>query len=223
MELTDCDSIAKERLELILSNRLLRFNPYRVSDDELVACAKRGYWLKWPSITQMLIFHFQEIKIVHNTQTYYGLFFKVGQKSEAVHYGIYSFSRPMTHLVSLKPIWMTLNGKRVIPSNIDKLVNREVFVSHTINCRRLSGKLMQSYQLHLLPKNENRWAGIIRKSMMQSKIAMLEEVLEYPSHPDYLAYTGKSFDFRTPIINAIEKIRKYPDALLPSTHHLIKI
>ncbi len=28
MEVTNCDDVAKERLQLILSDKLLRFNPY---------------------------------------------------------------------------------------------------------------------------------------------------------------------------------------------------
>lgn len=220
MELTKCDDIAKERLNMILANNILRFNPYRVTDDALIQCVERGYWQTWPSITQMMILHFQDIRLVHAEAIYYGLFFKVGNTSETFHFGINTFSRPMTHLVTKQPVWMTLNGKHVTPSTIDKLVNRDVFVSHAINCRKPSGKLIPSYRMCLLYGSEHKRASIIRQSMIASKIAMLEEVMQYPSHPYYLGYTGNSFDYRTPIVSAIEQIRKYPDAMPPDAHPL---
>ncbi len=83
MELTDCDEVAMERLTLILSDKLLRFNPYRVGDEALLECATRGHWLAWPSITQMWIIHFQDIKSVREEKTYDALFFKIGNFSGA--------------------------------------------------------------------------------------------------------------------------------------------
>lgn len=216
MEVTNCDDVAKERLQLILSDKLLRFNPYRVTDETLVECAYRGQWLPWPSITQMLIFHFKDIKLVHEGETYYALFFKVGNASETYHYSVNTFSRPLTHLVSKQPVWMTLNNRHITPSSIEKLVNRDIFVSHALNCRKASGKLMPSYRMHLLSGSVSRRAAVIRQSMLQAKIAMLEEIMNYPSHPDLLAYTGNTFDYRTPILSAIEAIRQYPNVLPPS-------
>lgn len=220
MELTNCDDIVKERLDLILSDKLLRFNPFRVGDQALIECVDRGYWLAWPSVTQMLKFHFQDIKIVNGDKEYYGLFFKVGNVSEPYHYSINTFSRPMTHLVSKQPVWMTLNARHITPSTIEKLINREVFVSHAINCRRISGKIVPSYRMWLLSGAVSKRANVIRQSMIQSKIAMLEEIMKYPSHPDFLAYSGNSFDYKTPILSAIETIRNFPNSITPSSHPL---
>lgn len=220
LELTDRDDIARERLELILSDKLMRFNPYRVTDDALVECTGRGYWRPWPSITQMVIFHFQDLKLVCTDKTYYGLFFKVGNSAEDFHFGFHTYAHAMAHIVSKNPIWMTLNGKHVTPSTIERLINRDVFVSHAINCNRGIGKIRPSYRMHLLYGSVSRQAKIIRQAIVQSKLSMLEEVLQFPSHPDYLAYSGKSFDYRTPVLSAINSIRHYPKATPPTIHPL---
>lgn len=212
LELTNCDDVAMERLKLILSDKLLRFNPYRVGDEALLECASRGHWLTWPSITQMWIFHFQDIKLVHEEERYDALFFKIGNYPETYHYGINTFSCSMTHLVSKRRVWMTLNNRHITPSTVEKLVNRDVFVSHSINCRKPSGKIFPSYRMHLLSGSVSRRADVIRRSMIQAKIAMLEEMMNYPAHPDLLAYTGKTLDLHTPILSAIEAIRQYPNA-----------
>lgn len=198
----------------------MRFNPYRVSDDALLKCAGRGYWQSWPSITQMVIFHFHDLRLVHTEKPYYGLFFKVGNLADDFHFGFYTYSHAMTHIVSKRQIWMTLNGRHVTPSTIERLINRDVFVSHAINCNKGIWKIRPSYRMHLLYGSVSKQATIIRQAIVESKISMLEEVMNYPSHPDYLAYTGKSFDYRTPILSAIAHIRQFPNATPPTIHSL---
>lgn len=223
MQLTNPDEAAKDRLSAILSDKLLRFNPYRVADEVLLESVKRGYWRPLPSITQMVLFHFHDIQLTNtNNAAYYGLFFNVGNDTENHHYSIGTFTRPMTHLVSNQPIWMTLNGKHLTPSTIDKLTNKDVFVSHAINCRKISGKTYPSYRMNLMPKSTRAQAAMIRKSMIISKLTMLEEIMNNPTHPDYLAYTGQNFDFRTPILSAIAQIRQYPNSAPPTIHHISK-
>ncbi len=159
----------------------------------------------------MLIFHFQDIQLVREKGTYYGLSFKVGKAPETYHYSINTFSSPLTHLVSKRPVWMTLNDKHITPSTIKRLINRDVFVSHAVNCSKISGKIVPSYRMYLLSGAVSRQAAAIREGMIRSKISMLEEIMTYPSHPDLLAYTGHGFDFRPPILAAIDTIRRFPD------------
>ncbi len=221
MELTFCDDVARERLGLILADKIMRFNPYRVTDEALVECAARGYWRPWPSLTQMLIFHFQGIKEQKKPgAAYYGLFFKPGTSSETYHYSLNTYSCPMTHLVTKRAVWMTLNGRSVIPSTVERLVGRDVFVSHAINCRKGMFNIFPSYRMHLLRGSVAKQADVIRRSMIQSKLSVLKEVMNYPDHPDYLAYSGNSFDYRTPILSAIARIRQFPNAV-PSTVHTL--
>lgn len=125
MLLTSSDTVAKERLECILSHKLLRFNPYSVDDNTLLECAYRGLWLPWSSITQMVVFHFHEIMYVPKGITYEGLFFNVGNSSEIHHYGTGTFSQPMVHLVSNQHVWMLLNGKHLTPSLLERLEHKE--------------------------------------------------------------------------------------------------
>lgn len=221
MQLTNSDEVAKERLSAILSDKLLRFNPYSVSDEALLDSLGRGYWRPLPSLTQMVIFHFQDIQLTHtNNAAYYGLFFNVGNDPDSRHYSIGTFTRPMTHPVSNQQVWMTINGKHLTPATINRLTNRDVFVSHAINCRKISDKTYLSYRMHLMPKSPHAQAKMIRESMIISKLTMLEEVMQYPTHPDYLAYTGLSFDFRTPILSAIANIRQFPNSTPPSIHQI---
>lgn len=217
MLLIDSDSIAKERLERILSDKLLRFNPYSVDDTTLLGCANRGTWLPWPSITQMVIFHFHEIRYIPKGITYEGLFFNIGNSSELYHYGTGTFSQPMLHLASRQHVWMLLNGKHLTPSLLKRLERKKVFVSHALRCRTIYGKSYPSYRMNILSGSTHRQASTIRKVMIQSKITMLEEVLNHPSHPEYLAYSGHTFDYRSPILSAISNIRQYPDYPLQGT------
>ena len=221
MQLTNSDEVAKERLSAILSDKLLWFNPYSVSDEALLDSLERGYWRPLPSLTQMVILHFHDIQLTHtNNATYYGLFFNVGNDPDSRHYSIGTFTRPLIHLVSNQPVWMTINGKHLRPSTIDKLSNKDVFVSNAINCRKISGKIYPSYRMYLMPKSTRARAKMIRESMVISKLTMLEECMNHPTHPDYLAYTGLSFDFRTPILSAIANIRQFPNSTPPSVHHI---
>ncbi len=69
---------AKARLEAILADKVMRFNPYRVGDEELLACAERGRWCPFPALTQMVIFHFLDIRQVVTRHKFDALFFRIG-------------------------------------------------------------------------------------------------------------------------------------------------
>lgn len=69
---------ARERLEAILADKVLRFNPYRVGNEELVACAERGRWRPFPALTQMVVFHFLDIRTVKTHHVFDAIFYRIG-------------------------------------------------------------------------------------------------------------------------------------------------
>lgn len=222
MAISFTDDEARCRLDAILHDRLLRFNPYRVSDKELLDCAERGRWSPFPSITQMMVFHFHDIRSVRRTRCgeydYDAIFFHIGNSCEEYHFSLMSLTRPMTNTITRKPEWTLVNGRHLVASNIRRLVGRSAFVSHGIKCERMGGSYRQAYRMHLLLGPESRRADIVRRAMCDAKLAMLQEVLLYPYHPDYLGKEVVSFDYVTPIRQAIENIRNYPSAIVPANH-----
>lgn len=217
---TDSDD-ARERLDAILSDRLLWFNPYRVADRPLIECAERGRCSPFPSLTQMLVFHFHDIQAVTGRQgisAYSGIFFHIGDSGKEHHFGVGSLSHPMTHMVTRKPVWTLINGRHMVSSSIHTLERKDVFISHAINCDRPQGGTRQAYRMHRLPANEAKRADVIRRRMCEAKIAMLEEVLRYAAHPDYLANPSPPFDYATPILRAMESIRRFPYSAPPAIH-----
>lgn len=77
---------ARERLEAILADKVLRFNPYRVSDEELVACAERGRWRPFPALTQMVVFHFLDIRAVKTHHVFDAIFYRIGDRQKNIIY-----------------------------------------------------------------------------------------------------------------------------------------
>lgn len=220
---TITDEEARKRLDAILSDRLLRFNPYRVADRDLLDCAERGRWSLFPSVTQMIVFHFHDIRRVPQAAGgkawyYEAIFFHIGDLCEEHYFSLQSITRPMTNIITRRPEWTLVNGRHIVPSNIRKLVGKSVFVSHALNCERLQGGFRQAYRMHLLHGSEAKRADIVRRAMCEAKQTMLQEVLNYPCHPDYLGKLIDSFDYETPIKFALETIRNYPSAAPPAPH-----
>lgn len=203
---------AAERLDAILSDRLLWFNPYRVADADLLECAERGHWLPFPSITQMMVFHFHK-----STQEFPDcLSFNIGMSDYEYHLNLNSLTMPMTHVVSRKPVWTLLNGCHLIPSNLHTLPGRSMFVSHAVICERITGKREPAYRMHRLYGGVCRRAAVIRESMCTAKIDMLQEVLAYPLHPDYLGNTCDRSGYASKIDCAIKQIRLFPTSTPPT-------
>ena len=90
-------SEAHERLNAILSDKVMRFNPYLVDDEALLECAERGHWLDFPSLTQMVVFHFHKIREVKSRFTYDTIDFNIGQKKETLSLPLGQITRPMAH------------------------------------------------------------------------------------------------------------------------------
>lgn len=215
---------ARERLDAILSDRLLWFNPYRVADRELLACAERGKWSPFPSLTQMMVFHFKDIREIlarQGTYKYDGIFLNVGNLDNETHFSVSSLTYPMSHMVTGQHVWALVNGRHLVSSNLDSIVGKNLFVSHAIRCCRINGGTRQAYRMHRLYGCEAKRAATVRESMCAAKLAMLNEVLCYPVHPDYLGNPCQSFDFAGPIRQAMASIRRFP-TLSPPTIHIIR-
>lgn len=212
---------AAKRLDAILSDRLLWFNPYRVADRVLLDCAERGRWSPFPALTQMMVFHFKEIREIpaqRGYSSYRGIVFNIGCHNGETHVNVNSLIYPMTHIVTRQPVWTLINDRHLVRSNVECLVGKNMFISHAVNCCRINGMTRQAYRMYRLFGNEARRATTIRKSMCAAKIIMLNEVLHSPTHPDYLGNPCNSFDYAGPIRHAIAAISRFPDVTPPATH-----
>lgn len=202
---------AQQRLEAILADKVLRFNPYRVSDEELVACAERARWRPFPALTQMAIFHFLDIRTLRTNHEFDAIFFRIGNSAEEHYFPLGNLIYSIAHHATKFPERTQINGKNITRSNIAKIQNRSFFVSHAVPGSRFLTVTMLAYKMYRLKGSIAERAETIRQQMCQSKVLMLEEILNHPTSPCYLGNGALSFDYATPIRAAIQSITKYPD------------
>lgn len=205
---------AELRLKAILTDKVLWFNPYSVSDKELIACAERGYWRQFPALTQMVIFHFLDIREVRRHHKFDAIFYRVGASPEEHYFPLGELFNSIPHQTHKKPERTQMNGKYITGSNVDRLQHRSFFVSHAIMGWRPSGGIKVAYKMHRLKGNMAAQAEVIRQEIVRSKIIMLEEVLAYPESCIYLGYNGNEFDYATPLRNAIAAVSQFPNVKL---------
>lgn len=201
------------RLEAILADKVLRFNPYRVDDDALVACAERGRWRPFPALTQMVVFHFLDIRQVKTQYDFDAIFYRVGDSADEHYFPLGTLIYAIAHHTSKKQERVQINGKNITRSTVANLQNRSFFVSHAIPGCRYLAPTMLAYKMCRLRGNVAAQADIIRQQMCRSKVAMLEEVLKYPARPCYLGYRGAEVDYTSPIRAAIQSIARYPQSI----------
>lgn len=219
---TATEEEARERLEAILADKLLWFNPYRISDRELLDCAERGRWLTFPSVTQMIVYHFHDIRMTRNRETgmlYEGLFYHLGDTDTESHFGVKSLIQTLTHRATRKPVWTLVNGRHLVLSNIHTLEGRDMFVGHALCCDHPGSGIRQAYRMHRLNGSESKRAATIRENMCEAKLEMLDEILRYAILPEYLGNACRTFDHATPLLNAMASIRRFAAVSPPSTHH----
>lgn len=208
--------VAAQRLEAILTDKVLRFNPYSVSDEELLACAGRGWWRPFPALTQMVIFHFLDIRDVptRGKHTFEAIFYRMGDSEREYCIPLSYFTHTVSHHSSKHPHRSQMNGRNISPSVVPKMVNRTYFVSHAIVGHGKVGQLKLAYRMQQLRGSVSAQADAIRQQMMRSKTAMLEEVLNYPESPVYLGYKGPEFDHAPLIQAAMATFSTYPNVAL---------
>lgn len=208
-------SYSKKRLETILSRRRLLFNPYAVSDKRLIELLPTVGWGNEFDLTQLVILKFTRLRMEPKGRFPGGIFMDVGNLYADVFVPAGVIKSGVTANDSLHKERSMLGRRKLrSDSDLETLVGETVFVSHTIrgvwNC---NGKI--AYRMHRLRGNLEKDARIIRETICSAKIEMLERLLAYPECPDYLDCSRNLFDYETPVLRAMEVIRKYPDGELP--------
>lgn len=204
---------ARERLETILADKVLRFNPYRVGDEELVGCAERGRWRPFPALTQMVVFHFLDIRAVKTHHVFDAIFYRIGDSTEEHYLPLGNLIYSIAHHTTKLPVRIQINGKNITRSNVTRIQNRSFFVSHAIIGMRSLTTTALAYKMFRLKGSVAEMADMIRQQMCHSKVAMLEEVLNYPASPCYLGQGSSKFGYATPIHTAIRTISSYHESL----------
>ncbi len=211
---------AWERLWKLLNDNILRFNPYRAADGPLVECAMRGFWCEFPAITQMMVFTFLDIRrIKARGYSYEAVFFKVGNFPKEYFIPLSTFLRGTTYRATRKSVRHMNGSKRITNrSHVEDLLGKRYFVSHALLGRNvISGNIAPAYRMYRLRGTTRNQAKIIREAMVKAKIAMLEEVCKHPYNLDYLACPRHLIDYEPYVRQAMERIRKYPEAQIPVT------
>ena len=202
---------ASYRLAQLLNDKVLIFNPYTVTDDELIKCAERGYWRPFPALTQMLVFHFHDIRTITDHHTFDAIFYRVGNSEKEYYFPVNSLINGATYRPTRRRLRNMIGKQRITnQSQIENIQNKSFFVSHglpgynkTLNNPRII------YQMHRLWGTRSNIARIIREAMIKSKITMLNELLEHPYCPEYLACPRYLITYEPIIRDLIADIQKY--------------
>lgn len=210
------------RLNAILADKVLRFNPYAVDDATLLACVERAIWLPWPTLTQMVVFHFHDIRTIEWKIPYNAIFYHIGNDPEEKHLSINSLTNRFTYTATIHQVHVTVNG-RVLTNEkmVERMQHKDFFISHALPARNESGKSRPAYRMFRLKGNDKQKAELIRQQMIESKISMLQEILAHPYAPQYLQCSRNFIDYQAPINAVIDTIRHFPDLRNPAISGII--
>lgn len=203
---------AKTRLEQILTDKVMRFNPYSVDDVTLLECAERGVLRGFPALTQMLIYHFHDVRVVKGRFNYEAIFLHVGNNPEELHISLNRMACKASYVATRKQMRPRLNGKPLTNYEmVDKMQGKSYFISNALQGTLPNGSYVPLNRLFRLRGSKAKQAQIIRQSMIAAKIEMLREVMIYPFCREYLNCKIGLFDYVSPIRKAVEVIRTFPD------------
>lgn len=207
---------SKQRLETLLSRRRIRFNPYKVSDKQLLEYAWQGRWGEPDDLTEMVIITFTRLREINNGREFDGIYFRVGRSEEEFFMARYSFRHRQTAHDTMYGERF-FYGKSMVRSDDDirRLVGKTVFISRAILYSRKDYKYGSLFRMHKLTGNLARDAAMMRQAMCDAKIEMLERLMANPESQWYLNCDKGFFDYETPIKALIERIRQYPQTLVP--------
>lgn len=204
---------ARRRLDLILGDRIMRFNPYLVDDRMLVDCALRGRWSPWPSLTQMVVIHFGELEYKITGVAGKTISFRIGNDPEVNQMPVWQLLNQVTYFASLQTIRSQVNNRNITDIKmVENLQGKSYFVSHVLQSRTAGGSLTAAYRMYRLSGGIGKQAELIRRTMCEAKVTMLEKVLKYPYAQEYLRCPSTLFDYRTRILQTIDTIRHFEDA-----------
>lgn len=204
----------KMRLEKILNNPRLRFNPYLVGDDELLRYIGNNMWDDDEIVDQSVVIRFTGIRKVEWIKGEYdAIFFNIGSTGNEQFMSIVSLINKVFPSDSDAPSYSTVDGKRLkSPGAVKKLVGRLFYVTCRIPGLTTWGRSVRFYQLHSLEGNRHEVANKIRRLMCESKITMLERVIKHSNYYKYISCQRNIFDFETPLRKMIAQI----SAFIPS-------
>lgn len=203
---------SKERLEKLLSSRRLIFNPYKVSDEQLLEICQNADWGGENDLTDSVIVNFTKFRETGDARKFDGVYMTVGRDPEEVFIHASIFLYGVTANDSIRPERSYWNKKRICNhDDIKRLVGKRAFVSRRIQGVGINGNARVAYRMYRLWGDLRKDAAIIREAICFSKIEMLERVLEYPDCRHYLSCKKGFFDYEPRIRSAIEIIRNYPN------------
>ncbi|MDE5869555.1 MAG: hypothetical protein K2H18_04925 [Muribaculaceae bacterium] len=208
--------VSQARLDKIMSRRRLSFNPYTVSDKRLLDIVSSTGWGSDMDLVQLIILHFLRLRLVSDYRKFDGIVLNVGYSKEEIFLPTGSLIYPVTARDTLQGVRSTYGSRPIRNADdVERLVGRTVFVSHTIRGTDINGNGQVAYKMHPLWGDIHKQAATIRRAMINSKIEMLERMLAYPENPDFLSCRKGLIDYEPRIRRAIELIRKFPETPIP--------
>lgn len=197
-------------LETMLAKPLLRFNPYRVSDDELLSMARQGKWGDEYDLTQMVIMKFGALRSIDRSPYYDGIYVRIGMDENEI---FLSRSRLLYRITARDSLRQVRNryGKRSICNDEDvmTLAGKTVFVSRLIHGRDFNGSGRVAYRMHRLWGKLEKDAAIIREAMCEAKIEMLQRQIEMIDAINVNHQRIDLLPYKDRILHAIARIRNY--------------
>ncbi len=203
----------RDRLNRFLSDSLLRFNPYQISDERLLAGVEKMRWRGAFSLTQMVILNFRDIQS-SGPEGYMRekVIYTLGDSDEEITEYIGAFIGRKDAADSLQPVRNTINDRAITQlKHMYPLIGKRVFVSRniiTVTHRWGFGKAMRMHRLKGKPAED---AAMIRETAVSAKIEMLGRLLAYPRANVYLdGEPSMPVDIATPIRAVMAEISAFP-------------
>lgn len=200
------------RLTAILGDKVMRFNPYSVDDETLLACVERAVWRPWPALTQMVVFHFSGIRRVEWKRPYEAIYFRIGDDLRETHLPLAALTDRMTYTATRGLLHTNLDGYPLTNVRMaERLCGRDCFVGHALPAERGNGKKAPAYRMSILRGSVTERARKVREAMLESKITMLEETLAHPHCADYLQCSRDYVGYAAAIREALASVRAFPN------------
>lgn len=205
------------RLNSIMSQKRLIFNPYCVSDQRLMEIVRTTGWGCLMDITELTSVHFTRLRAVNDYRRHDGIYMLVANDPTEIFIPFGTLKNPITANDTIQPerTWV---GKRPIRNvdDIERLVGKTYFVSRIIRGCNIRGFGAAAYRMHRLTGKTDKDASVVRKAIIEAKIEMLERMLKNPQSPDFLSCSKGLFDYESRIRKAIQVISHFPDTLPPA-------
>ena len=203
---------SKMRLKNILASQKLNYNPYKVSDKELIQTFNSFTWGNSFEITDCVIISFKEIRRLEWINPYDALVYTLGSWSNEQVISINRLLDEIKANDSKKTLRTTLDGKSFDSrQQVKLLVGKTVLISHDIQGVNSWGNFSNAYTMHTLSGEVKIDSKIIRTETYKSKIKMLLRLLKYLECSDYIFCDKSLFDIETPIKQKIEFIKTFPN------------